>query len=241
MTIGFDHGHDLDLDFSRPIWNLLQLSQKWPDCHETKRKHIDWVLGPKCAHRIWPWQWPWPWIFMVKNGICYILAKKWYHCQETKNKNIVFVLRLKCDHETWPCPWPWPKIFKVKYEIFSISTKKCSDCHKMKSKHIDWILCIKCNHWVWPCPSPWPWIFNVKFWNSRISGMGRRIDIEHRGWFLTITFWWPRWVVNIYPIVTGVTSDVGVPSTRLVYWCIHASLAFDKMTTNPKWNSHYNI
>ena len=33
-------------------------------------------------------------------------------------------------------------------------------------------------------------------------------------WSLTI--WWPRSGVRIYQIVTGVTSDVGVPSTHLV-------------------------
>ena len=123
MTIGFDLGHDLDLEFSRSniefaisqpkmvrlprnekqtyrlnsraqmwpsgstlamtltlnfqgqIWNLLYLSQKWSDCHETKSKHIDWTLGLKCDHRVRPWPWPWPWIFKVKYGICYIWAK----------------------------------------------------------------------------------------------------------------------------------------------------------------------
>ena len=114
MTIGFDLGHDLDLEFSRSniefpisqpkmvrlprnekqtyrlnsraqmwpsgltlamtltlnfqgqIWNFLYLSQKCSDCHETKSKHIDWTLGLKCDHRVWPWPWPWPWIFKVK-------------------------------------------------------------------------------------------------------------------------------------------------------------------------------
>ena len=123
MTIGFDLGQDLDLEFSRSnrefaisqpklvrlprnekqtyrlnsraqmwpsgltlamtltlnfqgqIQNLLYLSQKWSDCHETKSKHIDWTLGLKCDHRVWPWPWPWPWIFKVKYRICYISAK----------------------------------------------------------------------------------------------------------------------------------------------------------------------
>ena len=48
---------------------------KISDCHETKSKHIDWSLGLKCDHRIWPWPWLWPWIFKVKYGICYISAK----------------------------------------------------------------------------------------------------------------------------------------------------------------------
>ena len=108
MTIRFDLGHDLDLEFSRSniefvisqpkmvrlarnekqtyqlnsrpqmwpsgltlaitltlnfqgqIWNLLYLSQKWSDCHETKRKHIDWTPGLKCDQWVWLWPWPWP-------------------------------------------------------------------------------------------------------------------------------------------------------------------------------------
>ena len=40
-----------------------------------KSKHIDWNLGLKCDHRVWPWPWPWPWIFKVKYRIYYISAK----------------------------------------------------------------------------------------------------------------------------------------------------------------------
>ena len=65
----------LTLNFQGQIWNLLYLSQKWSDCHETKSKHINWTLGLKFYHRVWPWPWPWPWIFTVKHGICYISAK----------------------------------------------------------------------------------------------------------------------------------------------------------------------
>ena len=63
------------LNFQGQIWNLLYLSQKWSDCHETKSKHIDWIHGLKCDHGVWPWQWPWPCIFKVKYGICYISIK----------------------------------------------------------------------------------------------------------------------------------------------------------------------
>ena len=65
----------LTLNFQGQIWNLLYLSQKWSDCHETKSKHIDWTLGLKCAHWVWPLPWPWPWLFKVKYGIWYISAK----------------------------------------------------------------------------------------------------------------------------------------------------------------------
>ena len=66
---------NLIFNFQGQIWNLLYLSQKWSDCHETKNKHIDWILGLQCDHLVWPSPWPWPWIFKVKYGICYISAK----------------------------------------------------------------------------------------------------------------------------------------------------------------------
>ena len=65
----------LTLNFQGQTWNLLYLSQKWSDCHETKSKHIDWTEGLKFDHGVWPWPWPWPWIFKVKYEICYISAK----------------------------------------------------------------------------------------------------------------------------------------------------------------------
>ena len=57
------------------IWNLLYLSPKWFDCHETKIKHYDWTQGLKCDHQVWSWPWPWPRFFKVKYGICYISAE----------------------------------------------------------------------------------------------------------------------------------------------------------------------
>ena len=65
----------LTLNFQGQISNWLHLTQKWSDCHETKSKHIDWTLGFKWDHRVWPWPWPWPWIFKVKYRIEYISAK----------------------------------------------------------------------------------------------------------------------------------------------------------------------
>ena len=87
----------------------------------------------------------------------------------------------------------------------------------MKSKHIDWILDIKCNHCVWPWPSPWPGIFKVKFWNSRIPGVGVPINIEQKGVIhdhnrdLLVT----KMRCKDLPDSDRVTSDVGVPLTRL--------------------------
>ena len=64
----------LTLNFQGQILNCLYLCQKWSVCHETNSKHIDWTLGLKCDHWIWPWSWPWPWIFKVKYRIGYISA-----------------------------------------------------------------------------------------------------------------------------------------------------------------------
>ena len=105
------------------------------------------------------------------------------------------------------------KFSKLKI-TFTISQPKVVRLPRNEKQTYGLILGIKCNHWVWP----WPWIFKVKFWNSRISGIGGPIDIEQKG------------VVHDYDhdlLVTKirskdladsdrVTSDVGVPSTRLV-------------------------
>ena len=80
------------------------------------------------------------------------------------------------------------------------------------------------NGWSdWPDPWPWPCCFKVKVWNSLIWGMGGWLtwnerDVSRSFMTMTVTYgkpWWGGWM---YHIVTGVTSDVGVPSTYLVYW-----------------------
>ena len=138
----------LTLNFQGQIWNLLYLSEKWCNCHETKSKHIDWSQGLNCDHRVWLWPWPLPWIFKVKYGISYISAKPWIFkvkygissisakngpiVHETKSKHIDWTLGLKCDHQILPWPWrPW--IFKVKYGICYISTKSGPIATKQKA------------------------------------------------------------------------------------------------------------
>ena len=74
----------LTLNFQGQIWNLLYVSQKWSDCHETKSISIElqasnvtngfeldhnldlWILKVKRDLDLWPHTWPWSWIFMVK-------------------------------------------------------------------------------------------------------------------------------------------------------------------------------
>ena len=52
--LGLTLAMTLTLNFQGQISNWLYLSQKWFDCNETKKKHIDCTLDFKCDHRIWP-------------------------------------------------------------------------------------------------------------------------------------------------------------------------------------------
>ena len=174
MTIGFDLGHDLDLEFSRSnmdfaisqskmvrlpqnkkqtyrlisrpqmwpsgltldmtltlnfqgqIWNWLYLCQKWSDCHKTKSKHIDWTLGLKCDHQIWPW----PWIFKAKYEFLYISTKTGPIATKRKANILIWALGLKYDQWVWPWPWPWINIWilKVICDLGHLVTKvRCKD------------------------------------------------------------------------------------------------------------------
>ena len=107
----------LTLNFQGQIWNWLYLCQNWSDCHETKCEHIDWTLGLKCNHQIWPW--PWPWIFKVKYEICCISTKIWSDCNQTKSKHI----DLNSRPQIWQWVWPWPWLifeFSRSYVILTI-------------------------------------------------------------------------------------------------------------------------
>ena len=71
---------------------------KWSDCHEMKSEHIDWTLGLKCDHQIWPRPWPWLWIFKVKYEICYISTKSGPIARRRKANISIWTLGLKCDN-----------------------------------------------------------------------------------------------------------------------------------------------
>ena len=78
----------LTLIFQGQIVNLLFLSPKWSDCHETKSKYINWTLCLKCDHQVWPWQWPWSLNFQ---------GQMW-----SKLLTILYA-------------WCWPRTFMVKF------------------------------------------------------------------------------------------------------------------------------
>ena len=74
----------------------------------------------------------------------------------------------------------------------------------------------------WPYTWCWPRIFIIKFLNSFISEWVGRLTLNKGGgtrsfMTMTVTIWWPRSGERIYHIVTMVTSDVGLLSTRLVF------------------------
>ena len=125
----------------------------------------------------------------------------------------------------------------------AISLPKMSNCHETKSKHIDWTLCFKCDLKIWPWPWPWHWISNITFaisqpkvvrlprnekqtyrfelWASNVTNgltLAMTLIFECSRPYMILTIWWPRSGVRIYKIMIGVTSDVGVTSTHLVFW-----------------------
>ena len=183
----------LNLNFQGQIWTLLNLSQKWSACHKTKSKHIYWTQGLKCCHWVWPWPWPWPWIFKGKYGICCISTKM---VRLPSNKKQTYRLN--------SCPQMRPMGLTLTMTLTF------------------WIFKVKCDLDLWPHTWPWPWIFMGKFWNGCISEWEGQLILNKGGGsrsFMTmaVTIWWLRPGVRIYQIVTGVTSDVSVPSTHLVH------------------------
>ena len=112
--------------------------------------------------------------------------------------------------------------------------QKWSDCHgtktniliKLKASNVTirfdlghdldlWIFKVKCDFDLWPHTWLWPWIAVISEREGRLTlnkGGGSRSFMT-----MTVTICWPRSGVRICQIVTGVTSDVGVPSTHVVY------------------------
>ena len=171
--IGFDLGHDLE--FSRQIWNLLYLSQKWSNWQETKSKHIDWTLGLKWDHRVWPW--PWPWIFKVKSGICYISTKNGSIATKQKPNTLIEwfasngIIGFDLGHDL--------EFSRQIWNLLYLSQKWCN-WQETKSKHIDWTLGLKWDHRVWPWPWTWPWIFKVKSGICYISAKNGSIAMKQK-------------------------------------------------------------
>ena len=210
VTMGFHLGHDLDLECSS---SNMEFAISQPKMVWSTRNH-----------EIWPWPWHWPWIFKVKYVIRYISAKN--GPIDTKQKantwtdlwasNVTTGLDLGYDLDLE---------FSSSNMEFAISRPKMVRSSWNKSKHIDWTLSLKCDHRIWHWLWSWPWIFKV-IYEFAISQrkMVRLPQNEKR----TYKFNWRPQLpqsstsamtlkgVRIYRLVTGVTSDVGVPSTHPV-------------------------
>ena len=130
-------GMTLTLNFQGQISNLLYLSQKWSDFHETKSNYIDWTLCLKCDHQVWPWPWPWPRIFKVKYGICYIATKSGPIVTKRKANSHLWIFKVKCDLDLWPHTGPWPWI--------AVSQNGRANWHWTKGVGVghSWL-------WLWP-------------------------------------------------------------------------------------------
>ena len=90
------------------------------------------------------------------------------------------------------------------WNLLYLSQKWC-DWHKTKSKHID----------LNSRPQMWPMGLTLAM----------TLIFEFSRSYVILTISWPKSGVRIYQIVTGVTSDVGVPSTHLV-WISHHLMKF---------------
>ena len=156
----------LTYNFQGQIWYLLYLSQKWSDCHEITSKHIDWTLGLKCDHRLWPWSWPWPWIVKVKHWICYISAKNGPIA--TKRKASISI-DLKASNLTISFGLGHDLDFFRSNMQFLISQARMFRL-PWNEKQTCWLK-FGPQMWpsVWPCPWAWPWIFKVKYGICYIS------------------------------------------------------------------------
>ena len=146
MTIGFDLGRDLDLEFSRSNIELaisqpkmVRLPRNEKQTHRLNSRLQMWPSGLTLAMTLTlNFQGP------ISNWL--YLSQKWCDGHETKSKHISWTLGLKCDHQIWPLPWPWPWIFKVKYEICYISTKSGPIATKQKTNISIWTLGLKCDN-----------------------------------------------------------------------------------------------
>ena len=155
--MGFDLGHDLDLEFSR---SNIELAISQP-------KMVRLTRNEKQIHRLIsrPQMWPsgltlvmtltlnfqgqiWNWLY---------LCQIWSDCHETKGEHIDWTLGLKCNHQI--LPWPW--IFKIKYEISYISTISGPIATRRKANISIWTLGLKFDNWFDLGHDLDIWIFKV--------------------------------------------------------------------------------
>ena len=133
VTIGFDLGHDLDLEFSRSNMEfaISQPKMFWLPRNEKQAYQLNfrpqmWPSGLTLAMAL-------TLNFQGKIWNLLYLSQKWSDCHEKENKYIDWTQDIKCDHWVRPWPWPWPWIFQVKFGICYISAKNVLIATKRKA------------------------------------------------------------------------------------------------------------
>ena len=161
---------------------------------------IDWTLGPKCDHRIWPWPLLWPWIFNVRYEICYNSTKT---VRLLRNEKQLY--RLNCKPQMWPSDLTLTMTLTLNFQgqIWNLLylSEQWSGCHATESKLTDWTQGLNCDHQIWPWPWPWPSVLKFKYQICYISNkMVRlprnekqtyRLNSRARMWPLGLTLPWP--------------------------------------------------
>ena len=112
MIIGFDLGHDHDLEFSRSDIEYIA-GKNYSDCHETKSKINYWLNSrPSCDHQVLPWPWPWPSRFQIQGQIWNLvylsqrlfdwrLPQKEKQTYQLNSSNVTIRFYLEHDLERW--------------------------------------------------------------------------------------------------------------------------------------------
>ena len=137
---------------------LLALTYK---LNETKSNHIDWTLGFKWDHRVWPWPWP---LNSRSNIELAISQPKMVRLPRNEKQTHWLNSRLQMGPSDLTLAMTLTLTLNFQGQIWNwlYLCQKWSDCHETRNEHIDWTLGLKCEHQFWPWPWPWPWIFKVK-------------------------------------------------------------------------------
>ena len=179
-------------------------------------------------HRVWPWSWPWPWIFKVKYRIGYISVKM---VRLPRNEKQTY--RLISRPQMWPSGLTLAMTLTLNFQgqmrnwlylpkmVWLPQNEK--QTHQLNSRRQ-----------MWPSDLTFAMTFAILIWTLGLKcdngfDLGRHMTLifEFSRSYVILTIWWPRSGVMIYQIVTGVTSDVGVPSTHLVTVFFSSTLSRD--------------
>ena len=190
MTIGFDLGHDLDLDFFKVKYGICYISAKIVPIATNKKQ--TYRLSYKLL--MWPSNLTLAVALTLKYGILYISAKNGPIAM-TQKENISF------EASNWTLGFDLSSDLDLELSRSNmesaISLTKWSDWLKTKSKHIDWTICLKWEHQISPCP--WP-DYEFSRLNSKIATSQRQmVWLPHNEKYAYRMNWRPQWLSSLTP------------------------------------------